>query len=212
MKKICKYSISLLLFFLYGECDGINRDSTIFFVNVGYGLDLCDTYTGINFKKGIPDFASLYSAKFGIIRKWYGGSIYYGVYKNTYRLKHFDSVYEFVIPDMVEGQLSGIDFAIHPIRGGLFGVSVEVGMGHAKFNNLQCNSWRYQVVGGSPVLIDTRYILNKYSGFFFSYGLTLSFAIRRIRVSPYFKVFEQKPVEEGTQLITTGIELNYYIN
>lgn len=196
-----------LSFSLNSLCLIANQDTLKYSITIGYGIELSDSYKGHNGSSKIPDFASYYSAKLSVQKKWYGANAYFGILKNTYTVKHYDYIYEFEIPDMVEGHIAGINAAIYPIINKYIEVEFDLGLNYININNLICYSWSYQVSDGK--LLDARYKLMKHSEFGLNYGLALNMPIfKHIKINAYINFVNS---DNFTHYLT-GIGVNYNLN
>ncbi|BDX38273.1 hypothetical protein CYCD_16280 [Tenuifilaceae bacterium CYCD] len=207
MNKKLLITFFLFIYLFNNHCLSANKDTLKWSVSIGYGIELSDSYMGHNGSSKIPDFASYYSAKLSVQKKWYGANAYFGILKNTYTVKHYDYIYEFKIPDMVEGYIAGINAAIYPVMNKYIEVEFDLGLNYININNLMCYSWSYQVSDGK--LLDARYDLVKESGFGLNYGMALKFPIyKRLKVNTFIKF----PKTENSTLFLAGIGVTYNLN
>lgn len=206
MKKPHYFTLTLVLWLITTNSLGNPSDSLKHYFRIGYGLDLSDSYMGVYTKENKNNYSSFYSVQYSVSKGWYGGNVYFGIYKNTYKTNHIDNIYDFYFPNMVEGQIAGFNLSIFPVNSKNLGISVDLGLCYIKLNNLYCNSWEYIVINGQPKVLNARYIFDAESGFGFSYGISLSLPVyRNIRINPYFRV----PEVRGIPVILAGCELNY---
>lgn len=177
--------------------------------NIGYSIELTDSYRGIIPKSQKTDYADFYNAQLIIQKKWYGVGLHLDIIKNTYYMKYFSFPYsyEYLLPNYINGCATGISTNIYPFLYKRLSLRLFAGLNYVLVKNKTINSYSFIVNTGE--LIKTDYSFDKISEIGFFYGPEISYSIfRNLSISANMKFFESKEF----RVITSGLSITYQFN
>lgn len=136
-----------------------------------FGIDLSDSFAGTT-QSGIRDFTNHYMIKLDAHKDWYGATIFYSIFKNSYLVSgHYEGD---LLPTMVSGDIGGLGVFVNPIKLKRFELQLNLGLLYGGMDQLH---WHTYTKHSNGQVTDIVYKKISSLGIGYYWGTCLNFPI-----------------------------------
>ncbi len=137
-KLVFKYFFLILVFFVSLIGNAQNNKEISLILTPQFGIDHSDSFAGTT-QSGTRDFTNHYIIKLDAHKDWYGATIFYSIFKNSYLVYgHYEGD---LLPTMVSGDIGGLGIFVKPIKLKRFEMQLNLGLLYRGMDQLHWHTY-----------------------------------------------------------------------